>query len=132
MVELVTPWSVAPVACPFPHGDGNVPNIAVDDDAAPLVAGASRMPAVVSEKSIRAAPAALVPVILVMAEPPSAQRGFCACFPPEPRTGPCVPRHHTNPTSRNLDATNTAVTRVEIEAGGEEVRSHHPADAAVC
>ena len=78
MVVLVTPWSVAPVACPLPHGDGNVPNFAVDDDEAPLVAGASRTPVAMSETSNRAAPAALVPVILAMAEPPSAQRGFCA------------------------------------------------------
>ena len=30
MVELVTPVSVAPVACPLPQGDGSVPNFVVE------------------------------------------------------------------------------------------------------
>jgi len=39
MVEFVTPWSVAPVACPFPQGDGSVPNVADVEDDAPLSPG---------------------------------------------------------------------------------------------
>src|ERR1700722_8088127 len=74
MVELVTPCSVAPLASPLPQGDGSVPKVAVEDDDAPPVAGASSTPVAVSEKSSRAAPTALVPVILAMAEPPFAPR----------------------------------------------------------
>src|ERR1700677_4248105 len=37
MVELVTPWSVAPVAFPGPHGDASVPNLAeLAAEATPL------------------------------------------------------------------------------------------------
>src|ERR1700734_1913841 len=87
MVEFVTPSSVAPVACPLPHGDGSVPNVADEEDDAPLDAGAISTPVTVSEPSSRAAPAALMPMIRVMAEPPSAPRGFWACHPSELRTG---------------------------------------------
>src|SRR5580700_3384520 len=113
MVELVTPCSVAPVAVPLPQGDGSVPNVAVEDDDAPPVAGASSTPVAVSEKSNRAAPTALVPVNLAMANPRS-HSGFCAWTPPEPRSGFCVLRHHTNRTSRILGAPNKTVTRVEV------------------
>jgi hypothetical protein len=82
MVELVTPCSVAPVACPLPHGDGSVPNDVVDDDVAPLVAGERNTPVAMSEVSNRAAPAARVPVILAMAEPPSA-RGLLRLISPQ-------------------------------------------------
>src|ERR1700728_3784445 len=78
MEEFVTPCSVAPVACPLPHGDGSVPNVADDEDDAPLGTGARSTPVAASEASSRAAPAALMPMIRVMAEPPSAPRGFWA------------------------------------------------------
>jgi hypothetical protein len=81
MVESVTPWSVAPLACPLPHGDGSVPNVADADGEAPLVAGARSTPVAVSEQSNRAAPAALMPMIRVMADPPVRTTGFCACPP---------------------------------------------------
>src|ERR1700735_3855263 len=105
MVELVTPCSVAPVAVPLPQGDGSVPNVAVEDDDAPPVAGASSTPVAVSEKSSRAAPTALVPVILAMAEPPFAQR-ILRLDPPRPTSGFCVLRHHSNRTSRSVGAPN--------------------------
>src|ERR1700722_432281 len=79
MVEFVTPSSVAPVACPLPQGDGSVPKVADEEDDAPLETGATITPVAVSEASRRAAPAALTPMIRVMAEPPSAQRGFRVC-----------------------------------------------------
>ena len=44
MVEFVTPSSVAPVACPLPQGDGSVPNVADEEDDAPLDAGAIEHP----------------------------------------------------------------------------------------
>ena len=81
MVELVTPSSVAPVACPVPQGDGSVPNVADEDDA-PLDTGARSTPVAVSEASSRAAPAALMPMIRVMAEPPSARTRFVG-LPPQ-------------------------------------------------
>src|SRR5271170_3179643 len=81
IVESVTPWSVAPVACPLPQGDGSVPKVADEEDDTPLDAGARSTPVAISEASSRAAPAALTPMIRVMAEPPSAQRGFCGCHP---------------------------------------------------
>ena len=104
MVEFVTPWSVAPVASPFPQGDGSVPNVAPVEDDAPLDTGARSTPVAMSEVSNRAAPAARMPMILVMAEPPSAQRGFCACHPRRTQNRLSLHRHHTNPTSGNPDA----------------------------
>jgi len=53
---------------------------------APLVVGARSTPAAVSEQSNRAAPAALMPMIRVMADPPVCTTGFCAS-PPELRSG---------------------------------------------
>src|ERR1700677_920738 len=103
MVESVTPWSVAPVACPFPQGDGSVPNVAPVEVDAPLEAGARSTPVAMSEVSNRAAPAARMPMILVMAEPPSAQL-VSAPATPQTQNRLSLHRHHTNPTSGTLDA----------------------------
>ena len=74
----------------------------------PLDAGATSTPVAVSEASNRAAPAARMPMILVMAEPPvRTTRSARARHPAEPRTGSRVHRHHTNPTSGNLPTPNT-------------------------
>ena len=73
MVVLVTPLSVAPVACPLPHGDGSVPNLAEEDDAAPPTPGEIRTPAAVSVVSISAAPRARKPVTLFIIKPPVAR-----------------------------------------------------------
>jgi len=75
-VEPVTPWSVLPPACPVPHGDGRVPNVADVAAEAPLDAGARSTPVAVRVQSNRAAPAALVPMIRVMADPPVCTTGF--------------------------------------------------------
>ena len=72
MVELVTPVSVAPVACPLPQGDGSVPNVVVEIDAAPAVPtpGVTSTPAAVSVVIIAAAPRARKPVTLFIIQPP--------------------------------------------------------------
>src|SRR5580698_6237437 len=107
MVEFVTPCSVAPVACPLPQGDGSVPKVDVDAvDVAPPLAGASSTPVAVSEKSRRAAPTALAPVILAMAEPPIALRGFLAWPPqnPDPVSACCgtIPIRHPKFPARRI------------------------------
>ena len=55
MVELVTPCSVAPVACPLPQGDGSVPKVA-DEDEAPPVPGARSTPVAVREREQQSRP----------------------------------------------------------------------------
>ncbi len=72
MVELVTPVSVAPVACPLPQGDGSVPNDVVEIDAAPAppTPGVISTPAAVSVVIIAAAPRARKPVTLFIIQPP--------------------------------------------------------------
>ena len=57
IVELVTPWSVAPVAFPLPHGEGSVPNLVVETDGdAPAAEGATTTPVAVSVVSSNATP----------------------------------------------------------------------------
>src|ERR1700722_7561044 len=72
MVELVPPVSVAPVACPLPQGDGSVPNVVVDMDAAPATPtpGVISTPAAVSGGIVAAAPRARKQVSLFIMQPP--------------------------------------------------------------
>src|ERR1700753_322380 len=92
MVELVTPLSVAPVAWPLPHGDGRVPNVDVELAAVDAPPGTvpETTPAAVSAMSISAAPAALVPLILAMAEPPVRTTRMLRLPPQNPDPVPCV------------------------------------------
>ena len=71
IVVLVTPWSVAPVAWPLPHGEGSVPNswwsrTTKHADAA----GATTTPAVVNIASTSPNPSVRLPRNLIMAQPP--------------------------------------------------------------
>ena len=71
IVLSVTPWSVAPVAWPLPHGEGSVPNVVVEpDDDAPDAVGATTTPAVVNIASTSPNPSARLPRNLIMAQPP--------------------------------------------------------------
>ena len=69
-MEFVTPLSVAPVSCPLPQGDGSVPKVAEEVDAAPPTPGVTSTPAAVSVVSISAAPKARKPVTLFIITPP--------------------------------------------------------------
>ncbi len=72
IVELVTPWSVAPVACPLPQGEGRVPNVVDEvDDAAPEAPGAMSSPADASVARSATTPTVLILAILFMTKPPS-------------------------------------------------------------
>ena len=78
IVELVTPWSVAPVACPLPQGEGSVPNVVVEgDDEAPLTEGEITSPVAVSEVSSSANPTTLMAVSLFMIQPPVCRAKTC-------------------------------------------------------
>ena len=74
MVELVTPWSVEPVAFPFPQGEGSVPNLVEELDAAPLVAGDAMTPVAVSVVRSTPKPTTRMPLNLLMAKPPGLWR----------------------------------------------------------
>jgi hypothetical protein len=70
---LVTPVSVAPVACPWPHGEARVPNEVFemeDRTDAPDTEAGTTTPAAVSAESNSASPTARMPVILFMVDPP--------------------------------------------------------------
>src|SRR5580658_6734646 len=92
MVELVTPLSVAPVSCPLPQGDGSVPNVAEEVEAAPPTPGVTSTPAATSVVSITAAPRARRPVTLFIITPPVGGTGPLWTVPhpvENPRTRSC-------------------------------------------
>src|SRR6516165_2496585 len=76
IVLLVTPWSVEPVACPGPQGDGRVPNFGVDDDeVAPLTVGEITTPAPASVVSRSATATPRMPMVVFITQPPGRQSG---------------------------------------------------------
>ncbi len=82
MLVFVTPLSVAPVACPFPQGDGSVPNLVIEmDDAAPATDVDVTTPAAVSVMSSNPTAPARMPVILFMPTPRSAPQNLV--LPPQ-------------------------------------------------
>jgi hypothetical protein len=81
-----------PVACPFPHGEGSVPNLVVEMlDEAPLIEGPATTPVAVSVVSKSANAPARMPVVFFMANPPDSSRN--ARMPLDcdnRRTGSCL------------------------------------------
>ena len=73
MVELVTPGSVDPVACPLPHGEGSVPNLVEELDAAPPWRARSSTPVAVSVVRSSADPTTRMPVNLLIQTPRSVE-----------------------------------------------------------
>src|SRR6516165_9043662 len=83
IVELDTPLSVAPVACPFPQGEGSVPNevVEMEEDDAPDADVGTITPAAVSVVSSRANTPARMPMILFIIDPPVLSRGLARSAP---------------------------------------------------
>ncbi len=86
MVELVTPWSVAPVAWPLPQGEGSVPNLVVEIDEAPPIPGATTTPVAVSVVSNSATPTARMPMVLFIFQPPVHGSGTMRLCPDSRKT----------------------------------------------
>src|SRR6516225_2639181 len=79
MVVLVTPESVAPVAFPFPQGEGRVPNevVETEPELAPDTGLATRTPVAVSAETNSASPMGRMHEILFILTPRSDQRNRC-------------------------------------------------------
>ena len=78
IVLLVTPWSVVPVACPLPHGEGSVPNFVVEmEDEAPVTEGEVTTPVAVSAVRSSANATARIPRDPLHDQPPGVERRAC-------------------------------------------------------